>query len=557
MSNYSVFKFREFLHQTFMHHKSQLFIVKQQIIVNESRFTRKTVFLFLLIIGVTAFAIRFFLIPATPLSGDSTNYFVYAAHTALHGKFSDIYYLTNNGWPLFLSVIFGLTSLDNPTFLMSLQKISSMFFSVITIVPLYFLCRNFFSKSSSVFGAALFIFEPHIIINSTLGITEPLFLFLGISSLALFFNNNIKFTYISFALVGLFTLIRFEGLLFFLVLSIIFLIKNRQRGRNLIQYPLMLLLFVLILLPIAISNIEIHDRDGFLDEVFAVSGYSYTHFVQGEPEKRGLYEDPNGFNMQKFLTLGSTSIIKFTGLLLIPISIIFAVIGFTLIIKDRKNIRLDHKKITIVTISIVMLLPAFYTYGRGSEDVRFLFMLCPIIILISIFTIERLKNERKNIIIIIIIAAIVSASIIYLETKKVDVEYENDVFTITKVLASKTNLINGDSADIRYRTSVGIIENWPNLPPPTWKGESHIERSIIVIPITNEKTIIEFVEKHKEKGLSYIAVDSKQEQPEFLKEIFYNEKDYPYLNKVYDSSEFGIKYHVKFFEIDFGKLNEI
>ena len=65
------------------------------------------------------------------------------------------------------------------------------------------------------------------------------------------------------------------------------------------------------------------------------------------------------------------------------------------------------------------------------------------------------------------------------------------------------------------------------------------------------------VEKHKEKGLSYIAVDSKQEQPEFLKEIFYNEKDYPYLNKVYDSSEFGIKYHVKFFEIDFGKLNEI
>ena len=199
MSNYSVFKFREFLHQTFMHHKSQLFIVKQQIIVNESRFTRKTVFLFLLIIGITAFAIRFFLIPATPLSGDSTNYFVYAAHTALHGKFSDIYYLTNNGWPLFLSIIFGLTSLDNPTFLMSLQKISSMFFSVITIVPLYFLCRNFFSKSSSVFGAALFIFEPHIIINSTLGITEPLFLFLGISSLALFFNNNIKFTYISFA----------------------------------------------------------------------------------------------------------------------------------------------------------------------------------------------------------------------------------------------------------------------------------------------------------------------------------------------------------------------
>ena len=203
-----------------------------------------------------------------------------------------------------------------------------------------------------------------------------------------------------------------------------------------------------------------------------------------------------------------------------------------------------------------MLLPAVYTYGRGSEDVRFLFMLYPIIILISTFTIEKLKNERKNMVLIIIIAIMVSGSIIYLETKNVDLEYENDVFTITKVLASKTNLINGDSADIRYRTSVGIIQSWPDLPPPT-VGESHIKRSINIIPMTDEKTIIEFIEKHKQKGLSHIAVDGNEEQPEFLKEIFYNEKDYPYLNKVYDSNEFGIKYHVKFFEIDFGRLNEI
>ena len=346
-------------------------------------------------------------------------------------------------------------------------------------------------------------------------------------------------------------------MLFFLVLSIIFLIKNRQRPKNLIQYPLILLLFVLILLPIAILNIETHDRDSFLDELFAVSGYSYTHFVQGEPEIGDpIYGDSNGFNMQKFLTLASTSIIKFTGLLLIPISIIFASVGFALIIKNRKNIKLDHKKITIIAISVVMLLPAVYTYGRGSEDVRFLFMLYPIIILISTFTIEKLKNERENMVLIIIIAIMVSGSIIYLETKNVDLEYENDVFTITKVLASKTNLINGDSADIRYRTSVGIIQSWPDLPPPT-VGESHIKRSINIIPMTDEKTIIEFIEKHKQKGLSHIAVDGNEEQPEFLKEIFYNEKDYPYLNKVYDSNEFGIKYHVKFFEIDFGRLNEI
>ena len=195
-------------------------------------------------------------------------------------------------------------------------------------------------------------------------------------------------------------------------------------------------------------------------------------------------------------------------------------------------------------------------YARGFEDVRFLFMTIPILIIISVYGISRLKIENRLYIIFVIIGLIAITSFLYVDSKKIDTDYENDVFMITKVIASKTNLINGDSADIRYRTSASIIESWPNLPPTT-VGESHIKRSIDIIPITNEKTIIEFIEKHKQKGLSHIAVDGNEEQPEFLKEIFYNEKDYPYLNKVYDSNEFGIKYHVKFFEIDFGRLNEI
>ena len=108
---------------------------------------------------------------------------------------------------------------------------------------------------------------------------------------------------------------------------------------------------------------------------FAVSGYSYTHFIQGTPEIGDpIYGDTNESNMYKFLTIGMTSMVKFLGLFLIPTSVFFALVGLVLIIKNKKNIKIDYTIITIILTSIIMVLPAFYTYGRGSEDVRFVFM---------------------------------------------------------------------------------------------------------------------------------------------------------------------------------------
>jgi len=41
----------------------------------------------------------------------------------------------------------------------------------------------------------------------------------------------------------------------------------------------------------------------------------------------------------------------------------------------------------------------------------------------------------------------------------------------------------------------------------------------------------------------------------FIKKIFYNEKDYPYLKKVFDSKMHLYNYHVKIFKIDFKMFN--
>ena len=525
-------------------------------IIKQSSFSRKGIFLCLLSIGIIGLLVRLYFEPPTALTGDATNYFVYAADTGLKGKLSDVYFLANSGWSLLLSALFSITKYDDPLFLMELQRSLSIFISVVTIIPVYFLCRRFFNQSYSLVGASLFLFQPHIIINSSLGITESIFLFLGISSLTLFLSNNHKIIYVSFAVAGLFTLIRFEGLLFFVMLSIMFFVKYRNEKRYFLRYPLVLAIYVLVLLPVAYSNFETYERDGFVSELIGINEASYMHYVQGISDVGDpLYGSADSANIQNFLANGIKNTIFFFGVAAIPIFIFFVPIGIILVIKNKNNLKIDFKIVTVILISITMLIPAFYTYARGSDDVRFLFMVFPLLVLISLYGISKLKMKNHHFIMVGITTAIVLTSFLYLDFKnEIDVDYENEVFLITKFIASKTSLINDNSADIDYRTAATIVTYWPNLPTPT--SESHVERSLKLISPTGYNSLIEFVDLSKDKGLTHLAVDGRDHQPEFLRDVFYHDEKYSYLKIIYDSSELGMKYHVKIYEIDFVRMYE-
>ena len=56
------------------------------------------------------------------------------------------------------------------------------------------------------------------------------------------------------------------------------------------------------------------------------------------------------------------------------------------------------------------------------------------------------------------------------------------------------------------------------------------------------------------RGLTHIAVDDNPNRPEFLKDVFKNEEKFPYLIKIYDSSEHGFKYNLKIFSINYEKF---
>lgn len=63
--------------------------------------------------------------------------------------------------------------------------------------------------------------------------------------------------------------------------------------------------------------------------------------------------------------------------------------------------------------------------------------------------------------------------------------------------------------------------------------------------------------KFKDKGLTHIMIDDDEDRQTFLKEVFVNEKNFGYLNKIYDSKWDEFAYHVKIFEINYEYFNNV
>mgnify|MGYP006447531797 CR=1 FL=1 len=135
----------------------------------------------LLAIFSVGVVIRIYYFPfELPLTIDGLDNFTYATAINYFGHLPTEWTPPSNGWPIFLSFWFSIINLDNTLQYMQLQRIISVILSTLTIIPIYFLCKKFFDKKIALVGTTLFIFDPRIILNSLLGIQEPLFILLQI-----------------------------------------------------------------------------------------------------------------------------------------------------------------------------------------------------------------------------------------------------------------------------------------------------------------------------------------------------------------------------------------
>lgn len=498
--------------------------------------TKYTIFL-LMILGVSI-GIRFYFFPSdVPLTVDALYYFWYSSDIYQIGKLPTEWTPINNGWPIFVSIFFNIIDVKDIFALMQIQRLLSVIISVLITIPVYFICKKFVTRKVAIIGAALVSFDPRLIINSFLGATDPFYLLLTTTSLSLFISVNKKLVYFSFVLISFATIIRGEGLAFFLVLSIMFLIRYRkEKYKIFLKYLIVIGIFMIIILPVSLYRIEVIGNDG----IFMRSLNSGDNLVSS------LTTSDNSRNQ---IINGLEIFIKYLIWVLIPNFIIFIPLGLALIFRNR-----NFEKNTIILSLGIMSIPALYAYTVSALDTRYLYVLFPMFSVLAVLTIERIigKLHKSNIIIIIIISAILVSSIIFYDYQKIDYKHEKESFEIMKNIYNMVEGTNGLYQESSYFNTIQTIKQWPNTHTEMGLGTKF---DVITIPTDNFNSLEDYIIESKDKGLTHIMVDNKKERHDFLVDVFNNESNYSYLKKIYDSKDDGYVYHVKVFKIDYEKFN--
>lgn len=491
---------------------------------------------FIVIIGISSFFIRLYFLPQdVPLILDSLLYFSYAADANVIGHLPTEYSQQNNIWPALLSFFFSVFDFSNFLDYMFLQRVISVFLSTLTVIPVYLLCRRFFDKQYSLIGSALFVFEPRIIQNSLLGITEPLFIILMTSTLYLSLSRNTKVIYASFALAALSALTRYEGMLVFLVLTVIFFVNYRKEKKVFFKYAIAVVIFVLVLSPMVYWRQENTGQDGVT-----------SHLIAGAKAGFQLTENEENQTMALFLFVvkGLENLIKYLGWVMIPIFVFFAPLGFLLMLKERKN------RLFIILSMIVLSIAALYAYSRGYQETRYLYVMYPMFCILSLFTVKKFveKFRFKKTILTLLVVGILLSSVIFLNIKKVDNQHEEEAFHIAQISTKMAKAVNDYYPEDLYLTPARFPDKWPEL-------RSNIVQKTASISSSGFNTLDEYINDSKDKGLTHLVLDGHKNRPEFLNDAFYHEENYPYLTKVFDSSEHGYTYHVKIFRIEYNEFN--
>jgi len=436
----------------------------------------------------------------------------------------------------------------------------------------------YFKKSYSLLGAALFVFEPRLIQNSFIGTPESMYVFLMALLLFLFLSSNFKKIYLAFGILALLALVRYEGLLMIIPISIVFFIRFRKQKRDLIKYIICISIFILILVPVAY----------FKTETMGSGMDTFSHISAG-PEYYQASIQNNSSTLADFLYLGSINLIKFLGWALIPSFIIFVPLGIIFIFKS-----LDYKKIIIILSILIMLIPAFYGYSREFQEMKYLYVLYPIFCVLACFTFKIFleKFHRKNLIFCMIIGGIIFSSIIFVEWKAMDNEHHREAYEILTEIGQKEMKINKEfgkyGSEFTYLSWITLhnVDEFPvlkkELPPkkisttsqpnatPVWNEQT---KQLDLVYIGTEESeeyhnplidnLIDYFQVLKKQKITHLISDENNmsqlinnELRLHLTDIFNHENKYPFLVKEYDSKENGFNYHVKLFKIDYNLYNE-
>ena len=158
------------------------------------------------------------------------------------------------------------------------------------------------------------------------------------------------------------------------------------------------------------------------------------------------------------------------------------------------------------------------------------------------FIYEKLRVKNK--IFFLIIPIIISSGIFVAYTTD-DYNYQRELSFAVDILVHEGKGINLFD-DGRFVKSSEISKNWPQL--PSLKENLKMDLNILRFSTDGYNSIDEFVEKNHKNGLTHILVKEKNGDSLF-NDLFENEENYPYLEKIFDYNDYDFKNKIFIFKI--------
>jgi hypothetical protein len=248
-----------------------------------------------------------------------------------------------------------------------------------------------------------------------------------------------------------------------------------------------------------------------------------------------------------YVTNTITTFFGFLGRIMIPIFVFFVPVGTVLIFQNR-----NFEKNVIITTLIVMSIPALYAYSIPALDTKYFYFMYPMFCVLSVLAMDKYGKviEKPHILLMIAIIGIIIGSIVFLAVKIPDKEYELEYYQVAQFIVHNVKGINEYYPESSYISAAQLATVWPSL-------KSSVDFNTMVIPILDHTELSKYIIDSKEKGLTHVIVDDRENRAVFLNDVFYHEEKYPYLTKVFDSREYHYKIHIKIFKIDYEEFDSI
>ena len=499
--------------------------------------TKQYQIIFLISSLIMSILIRYSIAPIDiPLTLDSLQYFLVAKDISNGLNFEEVYSKPNLGWPIFLSFIFNITQMNNILDLMNMQRIVSIIFSSLTIIPLFYLAKKFFDSKIAIVASISFIFSPYIILNSFIGSNDSVFFFLITIFFTLFFSSKKKLMIISFLMLSISSLFRYESVIIIIPALLFLLIKLRDKKFDKISLILVITLSFVPIILMMYYRISLGLSDGFISHFLSASSIiNYEQSIIKEPVESRFYLDR-----------GIINFVKFSGLLFLPFSFIFIPFSILSIFKKQKDF------IIFVIFGIVSAIPALYAFSRGFLDIKYMFILYPMLMISTLFFVEKLlsKFNSNNKILVVMLVAIIIGSLIIIENKIEDKLYYEESIKVANIISKFDGKIN------QYGKESYFVEPLTYINKNKIDGSTFSKRYFIVIndEIENLNKLNKLV---KDKNLKYLAItENNFKENDIFYNLYTNDNSYDFVNLVYDyTNEFKIL-KIKIFQIDSNKLEE-